>query len=192
MDHIFRISFAVTLLMIIAAENVRAENPQTTPGEVRLRVDRAILDLKRVLKPLEQQSLKDGRDGRIFPLDLPSQPEDWRSTAKAPETHFIKSLKILIRAGACSGNSTALKKLFEIERLVYGLGFIEIESLFLQRRAAALKLNLPFHHRYRTKRRYTANMSESPQQELSINVAFDEGRIQDAIKLVPEFFELCH
>ena len=188
----YGIFLAAMLLMSIATQNIAADSPGADPQEVKRRVDQAIQDLNKVLAPLAKQSLRDGGDGRNFPLHLPSSPDDWRSTAKVAQTRFLKGIKTLISSGVCFGNHAALTKLFEIERLVYGFGFIQMETLFLQRRAAALRLGLPFHDRYRAKRRYSASMSESPQREMRINAAFDEGRIQDAIKLVPEFLKLCH
>jgi hypothetical protein len=192
MGNIFRLLLGLLFLLSFTTLNAAENNPRTNSREITLQVDQAILEIDKILDPLIRKSRKDGLNGQIATYYLPLWPDHWRSTAKEPETPFIKNLKKLIRAGVCFGSSSALIKLFEIERLVHVIGLIKIEALFLQRLADARKLHLLFHDRYRTRKRYSANMSEEPQQELRIKVAFDEGRIEDAIKLVPEFSKLCY
>ena len=95
--------------------------------------------------------------------------------------------RVLLNAGACHGNTTALRKLFALEHMDYGLGFNEVEVLFLQRLSKTKKLNLPFHDRYRRKRKYFENVSEEPQLVMQMNWAFDKGNVDRALKLVRRF-----
>ena len=161
------------------------------PLQTSLTVQEAIQRLDGTLEPYRRKSVEEGLEGRIYPFDLPSSPDEWRSTDSRPLTEFQQDVRTLIRGAACDHDLIALDKLYKLDWLVYGIGFFQIETHYLQSIAQLNALKLAFHDDYRRKWNYSANMSEEPQRELRINIAFDERRVEDALSLVPEFSKLC-
>ncbi len=178
---------AVTLGVIVGLIPAWADDRATRQAEL----EQTIAEIDEILRPYKKRSVADGRQGRIFPLDLPSEPTNWRLREKSPPQSIPGKIRILLKAGICRVDTKALRKIFELEWLVYGLDITEAEALFLQRISKLRGLKLPFHRRYRNVKNYVANISETPQLLILVNSAFDSGDVDRAIKLIPDFREMC-
>ena len=154
-------------------------------------VEETIAKIERVLRPLSEKPQNEWLGGRIPPFDFPISPGEWYRKKHWQKQNLAAYVRILLRAGVCRGDATALKALYDFEWRVFGLGFFQMEALYLQRRAALMDLKLPFHERYRRTNKYTHEMSEEPQREMRINFAFDQSRAKDALAFVPRFHRLC-
>ncbi len=154
-------------------------------------VKETIVKIERVLRPLSEKPQNKWWGGRIPPFDFLIAPDEWNRKKHWHKENLAAYVRTLLRAGVCRANATALEALYDLEWRVFGLGFFQMEALYLQRRAALIDLKLPFHERYRRKYKYTPEMSEEPQREMRINFAFNQARAKDALEFVPRFQKLC-
>ena len=154
-------------------------------------VEETIAQIERVLQPLQAHPRNAWLGGGVPPFDLRVLPGEWYRKKHWHKEDLAAYTRDLLRAGACRGDATALKAFYDIEWRVVGLTFFQMESLYLERRAALIGLKLPFHERYRRRKKYARNMSTAPQREMRINDAFDHGRARNALAFVPRLGRLC-
>lgn len=165
--------------------------PPTDVEREAASVEETIAKIERVLRPLSEKPQNEWLGGRVSPFDFRISPDEWHRPEHLQMQNLAAYVRTLLHTGVCRADAAALKAIYDIEWRVFGLGLVQMEALYLQRRAELIDLKLPFHERYRRTNKYTHEMSEEPQREMRINFAFDQSRAKDALAFVPRFQRLC-
>ena len=165
-----------------------AEKPKHDVTELAI----AIEQIDKALEERLKTSVSYRLFGHLDSTDFGSSSLSWSHPGHLSSSPFSVKLRSLLFHAVCRRNETALKKLYEVNKLIYGgVFFDELQTHYLQKVVDRLSLKLNFVDQHREIYRAPKTDLRSINRKRRLEAAMDENQPQEALRLLTNFARLC-
>ena len=182
--HILAASLVGLSCALFAA---RAEESMNDATELTVVIE----EIDSVLAESKKTSFLYRTEGRLSSLDFGPMPLSWAFPGRIPANPLSKPVRTLIAHAVCWKNQTALKKLSEVNELLGGYLFDELQSRYLQNVADRLSLKLNFVGQPRDIDHVPTTDLKQINHKRRVVAALDDDRPEEALRLLSTFASLC-
>ncbi len=180
----------LTALAFIAwvVSTASAEQPKHDVAELDIVVEQ----IDKALEERVKTSVSYRLFGQLDSTDFGSSALGWSHPEHLSSSPFSVTLRSLIFHAVCRREKIALKKLFEVNKLIYGgVFFDELQTHYVQKVADRLSLKLNFVDQHREIYRAPETDLRSINRKRRVEAALSANRPQDALRLLLRFAKLC-